>query len=70
MSRIDRIQPNSIRDEELEENVWKALSLTAHEVIPDHLQACNRLKKEDYDWEIQIQETETKNPYLLGKYLQ
>ena len=37
----------SISNEELEDNVCKALSLTDHEVIPDDLQACHRLKKEE-----------------------
>ena len=53
--------PASISDEELEDNVCKAfsislsvclsvclslcLSLTGHEVIPDDLQACHHLKK-------------------------
>ena len=35
----------SITDEELEDTICKALSLTGHEVIPDDLQACHRLKK-------------------------
>ena len=35
----------SISDEELELNICKALSLTGHEVKPDELQACHRLKK-------------------------
>ena len=37
--------PPSINDEELEVNICKALSLTGHEVKPDDLQACRRLKK-------------------------
>ena len=37
--------PASISNEELEDNVCKALSLTGHEVIPDNLQVCHRLKK-------------------------
>ena len=37
--------PASIGDEELEDTICKALSLTGHEVIPDDLQACHRLKK-------------------------
>ena len=37
--------PQSISDEELEQNICKALSLTGHEVKPDGLQACHRLKK-------------------------
>ena len=37
--------PASISNEELEDNVCKALSLTGHEVIPDDLQAFHRLKK-------------------------
>ena len=36
--------PASISDEELEDTICKALSLTVHEVIPDDLQACHRLK--------------------------
>ena len=32
--------PASISDEELEDNVCKALSQTGHKVIPDDLQAC------------------------------
>ena len=37
--------PPSISDEELELNICKALSLTGHEVKPNNLQACHRLKK-------------------------
>ena len=37
--------PISISDEKLEDNSCKALSLTGHQVIPDYLQACHRLKK-------------------------
>ena len=37
--------PGSISNEELEDNVCKALSLTGHEVTPDDLQACHCLKK-------------------------
>ena len=39
--------PASISNEELEDNVCKALclSLTGHEVIPDNFQGCHRLKK-------------------------
>ena len=39
--------PASISDEELELNICKALSLTGHEVKPDNLQACHRLKKKE-----------------------
>ena len=39
--------PPSINDEELELNICKALSLTGHEVKPDDLQACHRLKKKE-----------------------
>ena len=39
--------PASIGDEELEDTICKALSLTGHEVIPDDLQTCHRLKKGD-----------------------
>ena len=43
--------PASISNEELEDNVCKALSLslslTGHEVIRDDLQACHRLKKKE-----------------------
>ena len=39
--------PPSISDEELELNIFKALSLTGHEVKPDDLQACHRLKKKE-----------------------
>ena len=39
--------PASIGDDILESNVCKALSLTSHEVKPDDLQACHRLKKKD-----------------------
>ena len=39
--------PPSISDEELELNICKALSLTWHEVKPDDLQACHRLKKKE-----------------------
>ena len=37
--------PASVGDEELEDSICKALYLTGHEVIPDDLQACHRLKK-------------------------
>ena len=37
--------PASISDDELEDNICKALSLTSHEVISDYLQACHRFKK-------------------------
>ena len=37
--------PPSISDEELELNIYKAFSLTAHGVEPNQLQACHRLKK-------------------------
>ena len=37
--------PPSISNEELELNICQALSLTGHEVKPDDLQACHRLKK-------------------------
>ena len=37
--------PASVSNEELEDNVCKALSRTCHEVIPDNLQASHRLKK-------------------------
>ena len=37
--------PTSISNGELEDNVCKAHSLTGHEVIPDDLQVCHRLKK-------------------------
>ena len=39
--------PPSISDEELELNICKALSLTGHEVKPDDLQACHRLKEKE-----------------------
>ena len=39
--------PASISNEKLEDNICKALSLTDHEVIPDDLQACHRLKKKE-----------------------
>ena len=46
------------------DNVCKALSLTGHEFISDDLQGCHCLKKRgDYDYEIQIHETEKKNPF-------
>ena len=44
--------PASIGDEELEDSICKALSLTSHEVIPDDLQECHRLKKRDCDCEV------------------
>ena len=37
--------PPSISDEELELNICEALSLTGHEIKPNDLQACHRLKK-------------------------
>ena len=39
--------PPSINDEELEVNISKALSLIEHEVKPDNLPACHRLKKKE-----------------------
>ena len=39
--------PPSISDEELELNICKALSLNGHEVKPDDLQDCRRLKKKE-----------------------
>ena len=39
--------PPSITDEELELNISEAFSLTGHEVTPNDLQACHRLKKKE-----------------------
>ena len=39
--------PLSTNDEELELNICQTLSLTGHEVKPDNLQACHRLKKKE-----------------------
>ena len=39
--------PPSANDEELKVNFCKAFSLTGHEVKPDDLQACHRLKKKE-----------------------
>ena len=39
--------PASIGDDVLESSVCRVLSLTSHEVKPDDLQACHRLKKKD-----------------------
>ena len=39
--------PASIGDDILEISVCEALSLTGHEVKPDDLEACHRLKKKD-----------------------
>ena len=39
--------PPSVSDEELELNICEALSLTGHEVKPNELQACHRLKKKE-----------------------
>ena len=39
--------PASIGDDILESSVWEALSLTGHEVKPDDLEVCHRLKKKD-----------------------
>ena len=39
--------PPSISDEELELNICKTLFLTGHEVKPNYLQACHRLKKKE-----------------------
>ena len=39
--------PASIGDDVLESSICKALSVTGHEVKPDDLQACHRLKKKD-----------------------
>ena len=44
--------PASISNDEVEDNICKALSLIGHEVIPDDLQACLHLKKKDCDCEI------------------
>ena len=44
--KVNPVSP-SISDEELELNICKALSLTGHEVKPDDLQACHRLKKKE-----------------------
>ena len=41
---INRV-PASISNEELKDNIYKAISLTGHEVIPDDVQACHHLKK-------------------------
>ena len=37
----------SIADDVLENSICRALSLTGHEVKPDDLQTCHRLKKMD-----------------------
>ena len=39
--------PASIGNDVLESSVYRALSLTGHEVKPDDLQACHRLRKKD-----------------------
>ena len=39
--------PPSISDKELDQNICKAFSLTGHEVKPDGLQTCYRLKKKE-----------------------
>ena len=39
--------PASIDDDDIESSVCRALSLTGHEVKPDDLPACHRLKKKD-----------------------
>ena len=39
--------PTSTSDDVLESSVCKALYLTGHEVKPDDLQTCHRLKKKD-----------------------
>ena len=39
--------PASIGDDVLESSVCRTLPLTSHEVEPDDLQACHRLKKKD-----------------------
>ena len=45
--------PASISNEEVEDNICKALPLTGHEVIPNDLQAYHCLKKKgDFDCEI------------------
>ena len=44
--KINPVSP-SISDEELKVNIWRALFLTGHEVKPDNLQACHRLKKKE-----------------------
>ena len=43
---VNPVSP-SISDEELKVNICKVLSLTGHEVKPDDLQACHRLKKKE-----------------------
>ena len=37
----------SISDKDLKLNICKALSLTRHEVMPDHLQACHSFQKKE-----------------------
>ena len=39
--------PATIGDDVLESSICRALPLTGHEVKPDYLQACHRLKKKD-----------------------
>ena len=39
--------PPSISNDELKLNICEALSLTGHEVKPNDLQACHRLKKKE-----------------------
>ena len=43
---VNPVSP-SISDEELKVNICKVLFLTGHEVKPDDLQACHRLKKKE-----------------------
>ena len=42
--------PASVGDDVLESSVCITLSLTGHEVKPDDLQACHRLKKRALSW--------------------
>ena len=44
--KVNPITP-SISDDELELNICEALSLTGHEVKPNDLEACHRLKKKE-----------------------
>ena len=46
LMRVNQVPP-LISYEEVELNICKAVSLTDHEVKPDNLQACHRLKKKE-----------------------
>ena len=59
--------PASISNEELEDNVRKALSLTGHEVIPDDLQACPSSEKKKEIVIVKFKSRKQKRNILIGR---